>query len=82
MEKRMKTCFGTIYPDLEQFQFGKQMTGKVFQITVNTLGAGHRDRKLGVDVTAWEDCRKCEHFQNCFDFSNAKLQMQRVIQSL
>ena len=51
-EERVKSCFGTIYPDLEQFQFGKPMAGKVFQITVNTLGAGHRDRKLDIDLDA------------------------------
>jgi len=78
----MKTCFGTIYPDVEQFQFGKPMSGEVFQIIVNTFGAGHRDRKLDIDVKAWEDCRQCEHFQNCLDFSNAKLQMQRVLADL
>lgn len=48
-EERVKTCFGAIYPDLEQFQFGKPMAGKVFQITVNTLGPGHRDRMLDID---------------------------------
>jgi hypothetical protein len=78
----MKTCFGTIYPGLEQFQFGKPMAGKVFQIIVNTLGPGHRDRKLDIDLDAWEDCRRCEDFQNCLDFSNAKLQMQRVLTGL
>jgi hypothetical protein len=79
MEERMKTCFGTIYPDLDQFQFGKPMAGKVFQITVNTLGASHRDRKLNIDAESWNDCRQCEDFQNCLDFSNAKLQMQWVL---
>lgn len=78
----MKSCFGTIYPDLEQFQFGKPMVGKVFQITVNTVGPGQRDRKLDIDTEAWEDCRRCEDFQNCLDFSNAKLQMQRVLADL
>jgi hypothetical protein len=78
----MKDCFGTIYPDLEQFQFGKPMRGKVFQIAVSTLGPGQRDRNLTIDVQAWEACRQCEDFQNCFDFSNAKLQMQRVLISL
>jgi hypothetical protein len=78
----MKTCFGTIYPDLEQFQFGKPMAGKVFQITVNTLGPGHRDRKLDIDIDAWEVCRRCEDFQNCRDFSDAKLRMQRVLAGL
>ena len=78
----MKTCFGTIYPDLEQFQFGKPMAGKVFQINVNTLGPGHRDRKLDIDLDAWEVCRRCEDFKNCRDFSNAKLQMQSVLAGL
>ena len=78
----MKTCFGTIYPDLEQFQFGKKMAGKVFQITVNTVGPGHRDRKLEIDEDAWQECRRCEDFQNCIDFSNAKRRMQCVLASL
>lgn len=75
----MKTCFGDIYPDLEQFQFGKPMVGKVFQISVDTLGAGHRERKLEIDMDAWQDCRRCEDFGNCYEFSNAKLQMQLVL---
>jgi len=78
----MKVCFGTIYPDLEQFQFGRPMAGEVFQITVDTLGPGHRERKLDTDVAAWEECRRCEDFQNCLDFSSAKLHMQRVLMSL
>jgi hypothetical protein len=77
----MKTCFGTIYPDLEQFQFGKPLVGKIFQISVDTRGAGHRDRKLAIDVDAWQECRQCEDFQNCLDFSNSKLQMQGVLRS-
>jgi hypothetical protein len=75
----MRTCFGTIYPDLEQFQFGKPITGKVFQIQVNSVGPGQRDRKLVIDEEAWEECRQCGDFQNCFDFSTAKLHMQRVL---
>jgi sulfatase maturation enzyme AslB (radical SAM superfamily) len=78
----MKSCFGDIYPDVERFQFGKPLAGKVFQISVNTLGPGHRDRKLDIDMEAWQECRQCEDFQNCFDFSSAKLQMQRVLREL
>ena len=74
-----KTCFGNIYPDLEQFEFGRRLVGKVFQICVDTIGPGQRDRKLTTDTDAWEDCRQCEDFQSCFDFSSAKLQMQRVL---
>jgi hypothetical protein len=78
----MKTCFGTIYPDLEKFQFGKPMSGRVFQIIVNTVGPGQRERELNIDENAWEDCRRCEDFQNCLDFSNAKLKMKQVLMNL
>jgi hypothetical protein len=81
-EENMKTCFGNIYPDLEKFQFAKPLAGKVFQITVDTIGPGQRDRTLTIDTDAWEDCRQCEDFQNCFDFSSAKLQMQRLLREL
>jgi len=45
----MKSCFGTIYPDLEKLKFGKPLAGKVFQICVDSQGPGHRDRKLAID---------------------------------
>ncbi len=75
----MRDCFGNIYPDLEQLQFGSTIRGKVFGINVTTLGPGHRSRKLEVDREEWEDCRRCAEFRNCLDFSNAKLQMQQVL---
>jgi hypothetical protein len=78
----MKTCFGTIYPDLEKFQFGNPMAGKVFQICIDTVGPGQRDRKLETDLNAWQECQRCEDFRNCFDFSSAKLQMQIVLRGL
>lgn len=78
----MKTCFGTICPDLEKFRFGKPIVGKVFQICVDTLGPDHRDRKLEIDLDEWQDCQRCDDFRNCFDFSSAKLQMQVVLRKL
>jgi hypothetical protein len=78
----MKNCFGTIYPDLAQFQFGKPLAGKVFQICVDSRGSGHRDRKLDIDFNAWQECQQCQDFANCRDFSSAKLEMQRVLREL
>jgi hypothetical protein len=75
----MKNCFGTIYPDLQQIQFGEAAKGKVFQICINSLGASHRDRKLDLDLNAWDHCQQCDDFRSCYDFSTAKLQMQRVL---
>jgi sulfatase maturation enzyme AslB (radical SAM superfamily) len=81
-EENMKTCFGDIYPDLEKFQFGRPLIGKVFQISVDTIGPGQKARKLSIDMDAWQECRQCEDFQSCYDFSSAKLQMQCVLRDL
>ncbi len=75
----MKSCFGTIFPDLEQLQFGEPVAGRVFKISLNSQGPGHRDRKLDIDFSAWQDCQQCADFRNCYDFSTAKLEMQRVL---
>ena len=75
----MKSCFGTIYPDLEQLQFGQPLAGKVFQICVQSKGPGHRDRKLDINLEAWHGCQQCKDFRNCYDFSAAKLEMQRTL---
>jgi hypothetical protein len=75
----MRDCFGNIYPDIEQLEFGSTIRGKVFGIAVTTLGPGHRNRKLEVSQDEWDDCRRCAEFRNCLDFSNAKLNMQQVL---
>lgn len=75
----MKTCFGTIFPDVSRIQFGRELAGKVFRFRIDSLGAFHRDRHLNCDLKEWADCQSCELYQSCFDFSNAKLTMQRTI---
>ena len=78
----MKDCFGKIFPDLEQVEFGRLAAGRVFQILVHSKGASHRERSLQVDVNAWQECGKCDDFRSCFDFSTAKLNMQRAIREI
>jgi hypothetical protein len=82
VEEIMKSCFGEIFPDMERFQFGQPLAGKVFQIRVDTIGPGQRDRKLDINLEAWQECHQCEDFQSCYNFSNAKLQMQRILTEL
>ena len=77
----MKTCYGTIYPELSKFRFYHEIAGKVFRMRVDTRGPGHRDPHLTVSMEEWEDCQRCELYKSCYDFSNAKLTMQRVLYS-
>lgn len=78
----MKECFGTIYPDMTDYQFGKEAAGKVFFVKVDTKSGGQRDRELRVSLAEWEKCQSCESFRSCYDFSNAKLAMQQVAASI
>jgi hypothetical protein len=78
----MKDCFGKIFPDLEQIEFGRPVAGRVFQILVRSRGPCHRERSLQVDASAWKECEKCDDFRSCYDFSTAKLNMQRVIREI
>ena len=50
----MKDCYGTIFPDMSQFRFGKELAGKVFKVKIDTLGPGHRDRHLDADLPQWQ----------------------------
>lgn len=34
----MKDCFGEIFPDLEQLEFGRLVAGRVFKILVRSCG--------------------------------------------
>ncbi len=78
----MKTCYGTIYPDLLNFHFGKHCTGKVFDFMIESRGAGHRDIHLVSKNDEWDMCQQCEVFRSCIDFSTAKLHMQQVVNSI
>ncbi len=53
---------------MSQFQFGKELTGRVFKVKIDTLGPGHRDRHLDADLPQWQACQQCEEFRSCYDF--------------
>ena len=78
----MKECYGNIYPDLSRLPFKQTVKGKVFKIHSGAIGMVRAKRRLEVDLSAWEECRRCPNYQDCYDFSNAKLAMQRVVSSL
>jgi sulfatase maturation enzyme AslB (radical SAM superfamily) len=75
----MRECFGNIYPDLTRVEYNKQMSGKVFSVRINSHGPVPERPRLTADMTAWNECQKCEVYQSCFDFSNARLGMQHAL---
>lgn len=81
-EAFMKKCFGAIYPDLTRVEYNKDIPGKVFTVRVGSFGLAHQTPELKADIQAWEECRQCELYQSCLDFSNAKLAMRQVLRQV
>lgn len=81
-ETNMKNCYGSIFPEMSQFRFGKELDGKVFRLKINTLGPGHRDRSFDADLPQWQACQQCEEFRSCYDFSNAKLAIHQAVSAI
>jgi hypothetical protein len=74
----MKPCFGQIYPDLSRIAYNRDLAGKVFRLRINSLGILHQAPELKADLGEWEECQQCEHYRSCYDFSAAKLALQRA----
>lgn len=75
----MKSCFGTIYPDLSRFESNQTSTSKVFRLRIVSQGMMHQAPQFEADQAEWEDCQRCEFYRSCFDFSNAKLAMRQAL---
>lgn len=75
----MSDCFGNIYPDLTRVEYNKEIAGKVFSVSINSHGLVHERPRLKADMEAWEDCQKCERYQSCYDFSNARFALRQAL---
>ncbi|HEY7912506.1 MAG TPA: hypothetical protein VIG62_11400 [Blastocatellia bacterium] len=75
----MKECFGKIYPDLSRVDYNRVLEGKVFKARINCTGQMAHSRQLECDLKEWEECQACEQYRSCYDLSNSRLMMQRVI---
>jgi hypothetical protein len=67
------------FRDPTKIQFFQPAAGKVFQVRVNTLGPGHRDTKLDVNLEEWQKCTECEEYRNCLDFCMASLAFKEAV---
>ena len=71
-----------MFPDVSRLQFNKPNEGKVAMIEIESHGIGTQKRGLSIDRLQWDACLKCEHFEDCYKLSIAKLIMQQTLASL
>jgi hypothetical protein len=56
-------------------------SGKVFSVTVHSVGFGVQSRDIQADTEAWLACRDCGDYSSCYDFSMAQVALARAVSS-
>ncbi len=75
-----RECFGTMYPDELHVHNEKPQRGKVFSILLNRAGSlGQCSRVTTADINAWDECRECPEFDECYKFCKAKLLLASAV---
>ena len=65
-------CFGKILPDGSDIKPNRDYEGKVFSFRVDHKPINIKDVQIRNDIEQWEQCRDCDHYLSCYDFSMAK----------
>lgn len=67
-------CYGNLFPTSES-----PTTGEVFQLQpVGPVGITPRRRAVKTDLQAWDRCRACPEFDDCYQLSMAKLLLENT----
>ena len=75
-------CYGALFPDLSNLIYNTPNRAKVATIEIESHGIGIQKRGLSIDRTQWDACLQCEHFEDCYKLSIAKLIMQQTLATL
>ena len=75
-------CFGSIFPDLSNFEFNSLNNGKVFSFFIKSEGIGVQEKRVDIRYDEWGKCRQCSHYDSCYDFSNAKLAILSAVKNI
>jgi hypothetical protein len=69
-----------MFPETLHFDSDRPMAGKVFRFQLSTAGGTFRsDRRIAVDIAAWDECRECHEFDACYKLSMGKLALETAI---
>jgi len=75
-----KDCYGAMFPPTLRVDVDRPMRGKVFAYQLLTPGGIMcADRKVSVDVKAWDECVDCGEFELCYKLSLGKLALELAI---
>lgn len=78
-----KQCYGSMVAETMHAATDRVTPGKVFDFELKTAGGVYRgDRIVRTKRDEWDDCTRCDEFENCFKLSLIKLTVESVVSQL
>jgi hypothetical protein len=74
-----RACYGTLFPDVMPPVAPGVQAGRVFSFELTSIGLARGERRVDVDLEAWEKCVECPDFDSCYRLSSGKLMLQSAI---
>lgn len=75
-------CYGKLLPSIESAEPNVDHKGKVLSFRIERKEMLVPPRRITeVDLTQWDECKHCAEFENCYQLSMARLQLEQAIHS-
>jgi hypothetical protein len=71
-----------MFPSLLNLREDQPSAGTVFSVTLERAGGMWRtNRSVTADLERWNECLQCDHFEDCYKLSMAKLALESAVQN-
>lgn len=75
-----KSCYGTLFPSVLCLEADQVVSGKVFSYEQRRAGGFLvSQRRVAANQVAWDECRLCPEFTDCYQLSLGKLSLEAAI---
>ncbi len=75
-----KNCYGTMFPSILCLEADRVVSGKVFSFELRRPnGSFISERRVMANQEAWDECRSCREFTDCYQLSLGKLSLEAAI---
>ena len=75
-------CYGKLFPSIENAEPNVDHKGKALSFRVERTEMIVPPRRVTkVDSTQWDECTQCAEFENCYQLSMARLQLEQAVRS-
>ena len=74
-----KTCYGKMFPSMDDFVVNRPEKGAVFGYEIVSRGMASQGHQVLVDEAQWRECDGCPERTPCFEFSLGEAFMEQAL---